>query len=106
VVRVSLMNKGSDAYRPEDFGEHITVERRIEPTGTSSYRLLAGNPYDPVRVFTSMNLTGRFSLLNRTTSLRISTGAFTADAKHSSTERPRATVSYPVLWVSRRSCAW
>lgn len=57
MVRVSLMNKGSDAYRPEDFGEHITVERRIEPTGTSSYRLLAGNPYDPVRVFTSINLT-------------------------------------------------
>lgn len=44
-MRVSLLNKGSDAYRHEDFGDVITVERRIERSGQSGYRLLAGNPF-------------------------------------------------------------
>lgn len=47
-MRVSLLNKGSDAYHREDYGDIITVERRIEQSSQSSYRLLAGDPKNPV----------------------------------------------------------
>jgi len=44
-VRVTLTNKGSEAYKPELYGDYITVERQIERNGTrNAYRLLAGDP--------------------------------------------------------------
>merc|ERR1711969_300243 len=35
-IQVTLRNKGVDAYRVDEFGESITVERRISRNGTSS----------------------------------------------------------------------
>jgi structural maintenance of chromosomes protein 6 len=41
IVRVTLLNRGSDAYRPEEYGDSITVERRIALSGGyNGYRLL------------------------------------------------------------------
>jgi chromosome segregation ATPase len=40
IVRVTLLNTGVDAYRPDAYGSKITIERRIPRTGTASYRLL------------------------------------------------------------------
>lgn len=45
VVRVTLTNKGKDAYRPDLYKDFITVERRIERHNSQNkYRLLAGDP--------------------------------------------------------------
>jgi chromosome segregation ATPase len=40
LIRVTLLNEGSDAYQPEKFGKRIYVERKISRNGTSSYILL------------------------------------------------------------------
>lgn len=40
VVRVTLLNTGVDAYRPDVYGGKITIERRIPRSGAASYRLL------------------------------------------------------------------
>ncbi|BFZ56892.1 Structural maintenance of chromosomes protein 6 [Savitreella phatthalungensis] len=37
IVTVRLRNRGEDAYRPEDFGDTIIVERRINADGGGSY---------------------------------------------------------------------
>lgn len=41
IVRVTLLNQGVDAYKHEQYGDSITVERRIAKSGTAGYRLLA-----------------------------------------------------------------
>lgn len=39
-IRVSLLNRGSDAYKPEEYGETITVERTISlKGGYNGYKL-------------------------------------------------------------------
>ncbi|KAJ7385875.1 Structural maintenance of chromosomes protein 6 [Desmophyllum pertusum] len=38
-VSIKLRNRGQDAYRPDDYGESITVERRISSDGSGSYKL-------------------------------------------------------------------
>jgi hypothetical protein len=30
ILRVTLLNKGNDAFEPETYGPYITVERRLE----------------------------------------------------------------------------
>eukprot|EP00795_Rhopilema_esculentum_P017575 gene17575-9207_t len=39
VVTVKLRNRGTDAYLPGEYGDSITVERRINQDGVSSYKL-------------------------------------------------------------------
>lgn len=38
-VSIKLRNRGQDAYKPDDYGESITVERRISSDGSGSYKL-------------------------------------------------------------------
>jgi hypothetical protein len=46
IVRVSLLNKGPDAYENDKYGDYITVERRIERHASGcGYRLLRGDPF-------------------------------------------------------------
>eukprot|EP00814_Leptocylindrus_danicus_P018555 CAMPEP_0116018644 /NCGR_PEP_ID=MMETSP0321-20121206/8768_1 /TAXON_ID=163516 /ORGANISM="Leptocylindrus danicus var. danicus, Strain B650" /LENGTH=1217 /DNA_ID=CAMNT_0003489071 /DNA_START=198 /DNA_END=3851 /DNA_ORIENTATION=- len=42
IVRVTILNRGEDAYEKEKYGDEITVERTIEKTGITSspYKLL------------------------------------------------------------------
>ncbi|EQC27660.1 hypothetical protein SDRG_14568 [Saprolegnia diclina VS20] len=39
IVRITLLNDGTDAFRPESFGKRIMVERLIRRDGTAEYRL-------------------------------------------------------------------
>ena len=39
IARVTLLNEGVDAYRPELFGKRIVIERKINKNGTSQYTL-------------------------------------------------------------------
>lgn len=41
VVRVTLLNVGIDAYRQEDYGDRITIERQIKRQGHSGYTMLS-----------------------------------------------------------------
>jgi len=36
---VKLRNGGPDAYRPQTFGDTITIERRVTRDGTGSYKI-------------------------------------------------------------------
>ena len=38
-VSIKLRNRGQDAYRPKEYGQSITVERRITSDGSGSYKL-------------------------------------------------------------------
>lgn len=38
-VMIKLRNRGSDAYKPEEYGNSIIVERKFTKEGSSSYRL-------------------------------------------------------------------
>ena len=38
-VSIKLRNRGQDAYKPKEYGETITVERRISSDGSGSYKL-------------------------------------------------------------------
>lgn len=38
-VIVTLRNRGVEAYRPEEYGDSITVERVINYEGTGSYQI-------------------------------------------------------------------
>ena len=38
-VTVTLRNRGSESYRPEEYGESITVVRQIKDDGTGSYKI-------------------------------------------------------------------
>ncbi len=40
IMRVTLLNEGADAYKPESYGSRIVVERKISKDGASSYQLL------------------------------------------------------------------
>jgi chromosome segregation ATPase len=40
ILRVTLLNQGSDAFQPHLYGDRIIIERKIPKTGGSSYRLL------------------------------------------------------------------
>ena len=40
-MRVTLLNEGPDAYKAKDYGNRITVERRINKGGGGGYRLLS-----------------------------------------------------------------
>ena len=40
VVRVTLRNDGEDTYRPDDYNNIITVERKITNKGVSTYRIM------------------------------------------------------------------
>ena len=39
-LRVKLLNKGSDAFQHEVYGDYVTVERVIDKNGGSDYKLL------------------------------------------------------------------
>lgn len=40
IIKVTMVNTGPDAYKPEEYGETITVERRImKGTGVSGYSM-------------------------------------------------------------------
>ena len=38
-VRITLRNRGKEAYRPEKYGEAIVVERVINNDGSGSYKI-------------------------------------------------------------------
>ena len=38
-VTVTLRNRGSESYRPEEYGESITVVRQIKDDGTGNYKI-------------------------------------------------------------------
>ena len=40
VMRITLLNEGDDAYKPDIYGNRITVERRIVKNGGGGYKLL------------------------------------------------------------------
>lgn len=40
-VSIKLRNRGQDAYKPKEYGDCITVERRISSDGSGSYKLKA-----------------------------------------------------------------
>ncbi|CAB4033131.1 structural maintenance of chromosomes 6-like, partial [Paramuricea clavata] len=39
VIKIKLKNCGQDAFKPEEYGQHITVERRISSDGVGSYKI-------------------------------------------------------------------
>ena len=39
VVTVKLRNRGIDAYTPDEYGNSISIERRITQDGSGSYKL-------------------------------------------------------------------
>ncbi|XP_028414977.1 structural maintenance of chromosomes protein 6-like [Dendronephthya gigantea] len=43
VIRIKLKNCGQDAFKPQEYGEHIIVERRISSDGVGSYKLSNAN---------------------------------------------------------------
>ena len=43
IMRVTLLNEGMDAYNPNDYGNRITIERRINKGGGGGYKLLSYN---------------------------------------------------------------
>jgi structural maintenance of chromosomes protein 6 len=38
-ISVTLTNEGGDAYKSDEYGERITIERRITKNGTSTYKI-------------------------------------------------------------------
>ncbi len=38
-VKIKLRNRGSDAYKPDLYGQSIIVERKLTSDGGSSYKL-------------------------------------------------------------------
>lgn len=42
-VRVHIRNRGRDAFRPDTYGERITVERRINADGNGAWKIRADN---------------------------------------------------------------
>jgi hypothetical protein len=43
IMRVTLLNEGPDAYKPNDYGNRIIVERKIAKGSGGGYKLLAKN---------------------------------------------------------------
>jgi hypothetical protein len=43
ILRVTLLNEGPDAYKAENYGNRITVERRISKGSSGGYKLLSFN---------------------------------------------------------------
>ena len=41
IVRIRISNRGQDAFRFDEFGESITIERRFKQNGTNSYKILS-----------------------------------------------------------------
>ena len=39
-MRVTLLNEGMDAYKPEEYGNRSTIERRINKGGGGGYKLI------------------------------------------------------------------
>ena len=39
IMRITLLNEGNDAYKPNVYGKRLTVERRIARKGGGGYRL-------------------------------------------------------------------
>jgi hypothetical protein len=39
VIKIKLKNCGQDAFKPEEYGQHITIERRISSDGVGSYKI-------------------------------------------------------------------
>lgn len=40
IMRITLLNEGNDAFKPDEYGKRLTVERRIAKKGGGGYRLL------------------------------------------------------------------
>jgi len=40
VTTIKLRNRGADAFRPDEYGSSITVERRLTSDGSSGYKLM------------------------------------------------------------------
>lgn len=38
-IRVTLRNRGTEAYKPKEYGSTITVERVISSDGTGAYKI-------------------------------------------------------------------
>lgn len=77
IIEVRLRNSGSDAYRPDDFGTIITIERRINVDGQSTYKLkndsgrtIANKKDELIRVLDQFNIQvdNPVSILNQETS--------------------------------------
>jgi hypothetical protein len=43
ILRVTLLNEGPDAYKAENYGNRITVERRITKGSSGGYKILSAN---------------------------------------------------------------
>jgi hypothetical protein len=69
-VAVTLWNTGAnDGYRRETFGDRITIERRITPSGASKYRVLnaQGRVVSEKRDDMQVSIILTFSALSSTT---------------------------------------
>lgn len=53
ILRATLHNVGEDAYKPEEYGSYITIERKIPKSGTAQYRIMSGmgTSHDKVSYF-------------------------------------------------------
>ena len=38
-----MRNRGLDSYKPDDYGDSVTVHRTIKTDGTTSYKIKATN---------------------------------------------------------------
>ena len=61
-IRVKLLNKGSDAFRHDLYGDYVTVERVIDRGGGSDYRLL--DSFDKVKSKKKADLDMMLDLFN------------------------------------------
>lgn len=39
IISITLRNQGSDAYKNEEYGDSILIERRLTKDGTGSYKI-------------------------------------------------------------------
>ena len=39
VIKIKMKNGGQDAFKPQEYGSHITIERRISSDGVASYKI-------------------------------------------------------------------
>lgn len=43
VIKIKLRNRGTDAFKPREYGSHLIVERRISSDGAGSYKISGEN---------------------------------------------------------------
>ena len=62
-VLVQLRNVGTDAFKHSDYGDSITVERKISVDGGSSYRLKSVGGEFNLSIFYAANFTHHINML-------------------------------------------